>query len=169
MDYIHELADKIRKVNADNGFDAPTWDNLPIKVMLIVTEIDEGHQAIYKSTADTIQIELADMAIRVLDLLHGVWGVKWTTRKWPEDGFPTYGPLKPYEQVIWPTISFCCAAVEAWRKNDKKDTEIALTFALREIFVAAASMQINLFPEIEAKVAKNATRGHLHGKARADG
>lgn len=31
---LHDVAAWVRGVNESNGFDAPTWDNLPVKMIL---------------------------------------------------------------------------------------------------------------------------------------
>lgn len=166
---IYELAKSIRETNQKNGFDCPSWDNLPNKVMFAVTELDEGMDAITGDGDDPLSEELADTAVRILDVLYAVWGNDWADRTAGILNIHPEGVFQPGEVILWKPLRLLCKAVECWRHENKADTRIALEMALREVFAIGALIGHDLHVDIEWKNAKNATRGRLHGKARSEG
>lgn len=163
----HEQARRIREVNEANGFDAPTWENLPVKVMLVVTELDEGLQAVEPGGDDNLLEELADAAIRLVDILEAVNYGSWAARSSVYELESC--KFKPLETLLVPTLRWLCRAVEDWRKEKRTDAQICLEYALLEVRRVA----LGLFGEdaleelILIKTEKNAARGKLHGKARS--
>jgi len=107
---IKELAKSIRETNEKNGFDCPSWDNLPNKVMFAVTELDEGMDAISGEGKDPLHEELADTAVRILDILYAVWGDEWDDRT----GSPMQGHLHceatftPGQVLLWTPLRLLC-------------------------------------------------------------
>lgn len=167
---LKEMAEVIRETNRKNGFTRPSWDNLPIKVMMAVTELNEAMDAIKGEGEDPLIEELADTAIRVLDILESVWQHDWADR--------TVALLQtrlernlfePGEVALWRPLRMLCTAVESWRYENQGDTRISLEIALREVFTLALSLGVDLGTVIQWKNEKNATRGIRHGKARAEG
>lgn len=166
---IYELAKSIRETNEKNGFDKPTWDNLPTKVMFAVTELDEGMDAITGEGADPLTEELADTAIRILDILHSIWGDEWADRTTESKRVRCESVFEPGEVALWRPLRMLCKGVECWRHEKKSDVRIALEMALREVFVLGVKLGVDLQVDVEWKNAKNATRGLRHGKARSEG
>lgn len=167
---IYDLAKSIRETNEKNGFDRPTWDNLPVKLMLVVTELDEGVGAIRGYSDDPLTEELADAAIRILDVLYSVWDTSWSDRASSVAVEASHGLIfVPLEVLLWDVLRYLSQAVEFWRHENQDDSRIALEMALREVFIVAGKIGCKLDVIIEWKNAKNATRGKLHGKARSDG
>ena len=39
---LHDVAYSLSETASDNGFDCGTWDNLPVKIMMVVTELNEA-------------------------------------------------------------------------------------------------------------------------------
>lgn len=167
----HELAEWIRRVNQSNGFDAPTWDTLPTKLMLVVTELNEARDDVRGSGKDPLAEELADTAIRLLDILGAIWSGRWSFRGVTAVELNALGnPLfRSIEEVLWKPLSYVCVAVESWRHEKRDDTRIAIELALRETYAVAVAIGANMGDEIERKVKRNMERGRLHGKKRADG
>jgi len=161
-----EAAAEVCRVNDMNGFDRPTWDNLLSKSMLVVTELDEACTATKDSIADPLNEELADTAVRLLHILESVWPLDWNMRGYIQRHMSVYHPI---EILLWPIVHQICWAVEFWRKDKVHDTRICLEQALAKINELACRCGYDLFTEVIEKVAKNAKRGHLHGKKRSDG
>lgn len=168
---LHELAAWIRGVNEANGFDAPTWDTLPVKLMLVVTELNEARDGVRGTGADPLAEELADTAVRLIDILQAVWSGDWTPRGFTDAEQKLVGnPLfRPIEELLWKPLGYVCMAAESWRYNNRDDTRIAIELALRETFALGAAAGYVMFDQVCAKVKRNEQRGYLHGKARADG
>lgn len=169
---LHALARELRKVNVGNGFDPPTWETVPAKLMFTVTELDEGMEAIEGSGADPLGEELADAAIRILDILTTLWNDEWADRTQGlrrENPPSVIAAFQPGEVALWRPLRMVCKAVEAWRYDRRDDVRAGLELAVRELFVLAWKLGLDLAPEIAWKVQKNRGRGALHGKARSAG
>lgn len=166
---LHELAAEIHKVNRANGFDDPTWENLPTKLMLVVTELDEAAQSVKGVEYDPFPEELADVAIRTLDILTTLWPGDWCNRCAESPREPDRYQVQCAERTLWPLVHLLCRATEYWRYNNFTDVKITLEFLIQNLFRVATLYAIDLEYEIRVKVGKNAQRGHLHGKARSDG
>lgn len=167
---LHELAEKIRETNSSNCFDRPTWNTIPAKIMFAVTELNEGMDAIVGVGEDPLTEELADTAIRILDILHSVWGKDWADRTVDVlDLKHEGGVFEPGEVALWKPLRLLCRGVEAWRYERRSDVRIALELALRELFAFGIRLGVDLQVIIEWKNDKNASRGIRHGKVRAEG
>lgn len=173
MNELHELAARIRTTNDANGFDAPDWDRLLNKLMLAVTELHEAVEAVQGTGPDPLAEELADTAIRLVDILVAVWPGDWHDRRKPA---PQVRPrpetclcFDPIQVVLWKPLGMVCAAAESWRYDKRDDTRTAIELALRELFSLADRLGIDLMAEMERKVRRNAERGFRHGKVRGDG
>lgn len=162
--YQRELARDNLQVVIDNGFDAPTWETVPLRVMLVITEVDEGIDAILIGDGDPLPEELADIWIRLTGILVAIWGEdQWAVRYGFVEKKHVYESI---EVLMWPIVSQCCKAVEAWRKEHKSDTRIYLEMALKELAILALSLDVKLTTEIEKKLHKNRHREKFHGKAK---
>jgi hypothetical protein len=169
---VHETAAWIRGVNESNGFDAPAWDNLPVKMMLVVTELNEACDGVHGTGQDPLAEELADTAIRLLDILGSLWTGDWSDRRWGREVDRVARgnvQFQPIETVLWRPLRYCCLAVESWRHENRDDTRIAIELALRETLEIGRALKFDMAEEIERKVLRNMGRGQLHGKKRADG
>jgi NTP pyrophosphatase (non-canonical NTP hydrolase) len=167
-----EAADRVVEVNDANGFDRPTMENLPIKLMLVVTELEEARQATTGETTDPLNEELADVAVRLLHILQSMWPNDWHLRvqDWHyRNTIPRTNPFGQIEVLLWPILAQCCDAVESWRKKYEPDMQINVEYALAETLKLSRRLGYDLLEEIKTKVEKNAKRGHLHGKARPEG
>jgi hypothetical protein len=160
---LHKLAKECSEIAKQNGFDDPTWDTLPTKVMLVVTEIVEAIQA---SKPEELVEEFADIALRTLAILHCVWGDDWSTSRVEErrrhDHVLTF---QTRESLLFPVLNHLACAVDDWRHSRKVDAKIRLERALLELWRLADALKVDLYAACVAKCEKNKTRGHLHGKA----
>ena len=172
MGQLHTTAEHVDGIAKDNGFDPPTWENLPVKLMLVVTEMDEARDAVHGVGNDPLDEELADIAIRLLSILHSIWGNEWMDRVEGRKSRTARGHTTPYqtmETLMWPIMGHVCKAVEAWRHDNRRDTQQRVELALLETFRLADVLYIQLFEEIVNKSGKNEKRPHLHGKVQTEG
>ncbi len=163
---VDNLLRWIRTVNDTNGFDAPAWDTLPTKLMLVVTELHEAREAVRGYGEDPLSEELADTAIRLFDILGSVWSSHVTLEPLPPG---RYDPSQPIEEMLWRPLRFVCLAVEAWRRERRDHARSHIVMALREIYAMGEALGYSMDTEVRQKVAKNSEREYLHGKKRSDG
>jgi|GEM_PF-3860237 len=170
---LHDIAQRIRVINKANGFDAPSWQNLPTKMMMVVTELNEARTAICGLEQDPLAEELADTAIRLLDILGtiwpGDWAERWPTRDRSTEGLASNPCFQQIEVLLWKPLEYISMAVEAWRYEKQNDTRVSIELALSETFSLAFRLGFNMRFEIERKLKRNSQRGHLHGKNRSEG
>jgi hypothetical protein len=168
---LYVLAKQTSDVAAANGFDVPTFDNLPTKVAFAMTELFEAADAKDDRTAFTE--ELADAVMRILGILYPVWGDDWTASRVEQRRRPPPGAFcaafDPVEVLLFAPFRHLCRAVEDWRYNLRGDVKIDLELALLELWRLADSLGLDLDWSIEQKLEKNKGRGHLHGKVRSEG
>jgi hypothetical protein len=163
-----EAADRVVEVNDANGFDRPTMENLPTKLMFVVTELEEAARSVEPGPDDDpLNEELADIAVRLLHILQSMWPNDWHLRV--RDHPPRTHPFEQIEVLLWPILTQCCKATESWRKKHEVDTQIYIEYALAKTLKVSKSLGYDLLEEVKVKVEKNAQRGHLHGKARPEG
>lgn len=163
-DRWYAIAKRINDVNDANGWERPSKDNLPGKIMMVVTELWEAWEATQHYGYDPVHEEIADTSIRLLHILESLWPGEWVVRKsWvPRD--PIH--FTPIERVLWPVLDCACAAVEHWRHARDTDTRAALELALMHSISIATRLGRDPEKDITEKVDRNAKRGYLHGKKR---
>ncbi len=152
------LAERITEVNDDNGWDRPEFETLPIKLMLVSTELVEAVEATRVKGRECYTAELADTAIRLLHVLDSIWPSTWHVRSALE-----VDPFQSMEQIVWPVFSDMCKAVESWRHNNEVDARGWLEGAFANILSISDALDFDLYEEMSKKVEINATRGYLHG------
>lgn len=162
----HALAARAADGATAKGFDLPTWDNVPAKLAFVVTEIVEATEA---ETPEALIEELADIAIRLLGMIHvltdGDWCERMSTVRQPS-GVVVFQPLQLH---LWPILVRIRDALERWRKGDKRDCLICIELAILETERCAARLQIGLLSPIVRKLEKNEAREWRHGKAESVG
>lgn len=154
------FAEKIGEVNRANGWDVPNYGTIPAKVMMVVTELDEARDAAREIGDDTLAVELADIAIRILDILESVWPSDWSFRS----AVVGRRPWNSIEELLWPTLKRLCDSVEHWRRGEEASVLCSLELALKEVCHLAYTLGVRIEIEIEDKIKVNEVRGHLHGK-----
>jgi NTP pyrophosphatase (non-canonical NTP hydrolase) len=171
---VHHLAKWCREIADANGFQAPDWEtNFVHKVAYAITELDEAVDYIAGVTGageDPLEEELADTAIRILDLLGGIWGDSWCSRVEGRRPFSTRtSRFQPIQVLVWPIVGHLCKALEAYRHENRRQAQQRLELALLECYRVADLVGCNLTREIGLKCEKNEGRPKLHGKARSEG
>lgn len=160
------LASESAEIAVVNGFDPVTWEILPGRIMMIITELDE----MVGSAFDQAGKELADVLIRSIGLLHVLfptWTVRLYTpdsselgrlrRSTPDDGKPEL------ERELWWSVHHCSVCVKAWQRGDSTRVRRSLELIVYECFRLATMLSIDLMSETERKVEFNRTRPHRHG------
>ena len=168
MTMWHELAARSNQIATANGFDQPSWKNLPIKIMLIITELDEGVDYVNGGTGEPLSEELADATIRLLSILHALYEDAWHERS-PALSVPC-SPFQRPESLFWaPIVRPLCRAVETWRHDNAADTQTWLELTLTGLIAVAGALNIHLENEVLRKCVKNSQRPFRHGKVRSEG
>ena len=168
---LHELAAWIGSVNEANGFERPTWEKLPTKLMLVAAELNEAREAVRGTCPDPLPEELADTIVRLLDILGALWTDDWAACRVQESKHVVQSnPLfRSIEELLWAPLNYVCMAAEHWRYNNRDDTRIAVELALRDTWALGEALRFDMHEQVCSKVKRNAQRGLLHGKKRADG
>jgi NTP pyrophosphatase (non-canonical NTP hydrolase) len=165
---LKQIAKECDDIAAANGFERPDWDNIVAKLAFTITELDEARDGARGQGADPLPEELADVAIRLLSALHGMWGDNWGDRVTHRHPKPI-DTWTPVEVLLWPILGNICKAIEARRHDARSRVCQWIELALLETFRLADALGIDLNAEVVAKCEKNRGRGHLHGKAYAAG
>ena len=160
-----DMATRINEVNDANGWDRPTLETLPMKLMIVVTELDEAVMGSIGLGKDPLNEELADVAIRLLHILESVWPDSWTLR----NSVLNMNLYQNIEVSLWPIVHWLCSATEYWRSDKSLDTRISLETALSATRRIARTLGFDLVADIKQKTERNAERGHLHGRAKSAG
>lgn len=64
---LNDVAMRIAEWRLRKGFDT-SWDNLPMKLMLTVSELGEAMEGYRKNDVENVHEEIADTMIRLLDI-----------------------------------------------------------------------------------------------------
>lgn len=162
---LHELAEECDRIVLVNGFDPHIWEYAALKVAWVFTEIDEAIDASIGVGEDPLEEELADIAIRLLSLLHGLTEGKWHDRITNRKPYVKRTPYQPIESLLYPIGSHCAKALESWRNENRSDFVSHLELSLKETFDLASILNFDLISSILAKNEKNKSRGERHDKA----
>lgn len=171
----HQLARTCEEIAVANGFAPATWEEtFPHRVGFAITELDEAQDAAYGRGDDTFGVELADVAIRILATLNGVWGDDWCERingRYSgydrETGLPPGTRFKSVEQHLWPLLKWLTRALDCWAKDNQRDAQQCLELCLLDLFRLADRLSIRLIGLIDEKCEVNRKRAERHGKVRA--
>jgi len=162
----NNVAAVCRYIETANGFTGAKHDGLLPKLMLVVTEIDEGMQYFYSNEGDPLHEELADAAIRLMAAIHdwtdGNWNMRHPLIEVHERTM--YEKNQPLQKQMLEIIHFLCLAAEHWRHNKDEDTVISMEQALMKIFYTAENFGYDLWVHVIEKCYINTTRPYLHGK-----
>lgn len=167
---VNELSREIREINEANGwregnpFDWSDRHKIPSALALIHSEVSEAWLGLVNTGPENYAEELADVMIRILDMLEGlgmdVAGVV-------ASGFDLYPCDEDDDESTLNALHFRISeALEGFRKNDKTRFEDAIGEACAIVFDLCRFAEIDLAAEIKAKLAKNRERGHRHGGKR---
>ena len=168
----HQLARTCEEIAVANGFAPADWETFPHRIGFAITELHEAREAAHGRGDDKLSVELADVAIRLLATLGGVWGDDWCERingrysQWI-DGRPPGTRHQSIEQHLWPTLGWLTRALDEWAEDNQRDAQQCVELALLEVFRLADLLTIRLIGVIDQKCEVNRHRAERHGKVRA--
>ena len=118
-------------------------------------------QAFLRMVKDTVEDEIADAVIRLLDLLgyfidrYGLpdWKVNYGIELYGEDGIPHM-----LTDALMPIVTDLCIA------DEKCDPTMGLLNSIKSLELLCDHLGIDLMAHIDLKLKYNATRPALHGK-----
>jgi hypothetical protein len=162
-----ELAERIWATNEANGWDvaiAADWDTnkrkLAEKIALIHSELSEAWQGAIDGDEANYLEELADVAIRILDLLEGLHPLEGL-RRWFEADVETFNLVHRSEQIATVHLKIS-EALEYLRKGTLEQFTGQLIVVFRNVADMATSSRL-LFDAMVAKNEVNRQRGFRHG------
>lgn len=170
--WLHELAAEAHETAKARGFEPPNWENFYTKMAMVATEIVEVEEAMDAPLRSPTGIgyELADVALRTLDILHCLAGPEgWSTR-FVDVGRPLtpphcgLGPFEPPGEMTKPLRRYWRAAVEAVRHGQGSLAIDNLVRLLEATFELADRLGLPLRAHITLKNDINKNRPHLNGK-----
>lgn len=167
---VNELSREIREINETNGWRTTKpfeWEDtykVPAILALIHSEVSEAWIGLVNTGMENYAEELADVMIRILDMLEGlgmdVAGVV-------ASGFDMWSFDDDDDESTLNALHFRISeALEGFRKNDKTRFEDAIGEACAIVFDLCRFAEIDLAAEIRAKLEKNRQRGYRHGGKR---
>lgn len=165
---LHELAAACEVLAKAKGWDPCTIDNFVGKIGVAFTEIAEADDEAGSGTVAAVHEEVADITVRVLSVLHGCWGQRWSDRT----TFRHKHARTAYEPVLMilrPTFKSLAKAIQFWRKGNDDDARVSLEIAVLELYRVSDRMGFDLTVEILRKLEVNKGRPPLHGNRRSLG
>jgi NTP pyrophosphatase (non-canonical NTP hydrolase) len=165
MSKLHGLAEQAETSAIARGFDPCIWENMPGKIAFVLTEVVEACESVTSSRADLIE-ELADIALRTLAILHGVYGNDWCPRNYSTNVGSTFESMPV---LLYPIARNLGNAVNWWRDDAKLDAKVCLEYVISELYSLATNLGEDLTQAIIRKSTKNADRPKLHGHVRSLG
>lgn len=176
--YVHGallmLAERVHATSVEKGFDPPSWDNFLAKTALVYTEVDELVEALRIATGDSSdsEMELADIAIRVMSMLHCLapeFG-GWSDGRILDDEKQMRRFFDP-DSVVRPIREHLRGAIKSYRKGNRRDAVLHLELALLETFRVHARLYAphDLVRAIVEKNTFNRSRPFRHGNQESVG
>jgi hypothetical protein len=161
------LAEMIWSTNEANGWDvaiAADWDSnkrkLAEKIALIHSELSEAWQGSIDGDEANYLEELADVAIRILDVLEGLHPLEGM-RRWFEAEVEPFNLLHRSEQIATVHLKIS-NALEYLRKGTLEQFSGQLIVVFRNVEDMATSSLL-LYDAMVAKNEVNRNRGFRHG------
>ena len=151
--------DKIAEIIAvrdEKGWDRTAWDNFPVRMMAIMSEVVEIELS---ESIEEFELELADVAIYVLSILHDFGHdssgrtIAYGSRQWGMSLADATFPLRNKVRE----------AYERWRRNEQKDALICLELLMLELLYVAHSFGVDIDQAIEDKLNVLRSRDVRHG------
>lgn len=168
---LHETAQRCSQIAKEHGFDECTWENFPNKLMFVVSEIKEAVEAMESMEGHTnyeVGEELADVAIRTLQLVESLWP-GWSAERVTKRTVQSKTAFLMPQVMVWPMLRYAVEALESWRNEQRADAQQCLELLLLELWRVADRLNIDLYGFVQLKMDKNEKRPMLHGKKRSDG
>ena len=165
-------AERASRIAAEKGWQRSSWDeNFLAKLTLVRGELDEATDAALSAMDrsrptrdDSVELhtkyghELADVAIRLLTIIHDIWGDDWAHASIEQRPPMTFGPFCEPDVLFRPMRRSLRSAEEQWRKGTDASKDFAcgaLEDALGELFGAASASCVWLGHAIRHKQSFN--------------
>lgn len=172
---LHYWAKDCAEAATVREFQTTTWENLPGKLMFVVSELVEFEEAFEYLRAATTQArvdellinmneELADAAIRILSTMHDLFGSTWSRGRVENRRRLARVPAYTCDELLRPIRKHLVGALEFWRDDARSDVMIHLELALLNTFRAGDALGADMIEEIANKQAKNKARPPKHGR-----
>lgn len=165
---LNALSSEIREINEANGWregDRFRWDDphkIPSALCLIHSEISEAWIGLEHEGEENYVEELADIAIRVLDMIDGIGSDPSLVVPWGMDIFPC--PCDEDDEKMLLTLhQWTTEALEAFRKGNPAKFPGYLGAVMVAVLDICRFRGFALSAAIRAKLAKNRERGYRHG------
>lgn len=168
---LHETAKSCIRIADAHGFDTCTWENLPTKLMFVVSEIEEACEAMESMDGHTnyeVGEELADIGIRTMVMIETLWP-DWSTGRIEQRKLQNKTAFMSPQRMLWPMLRYAVGALSSWRIEERKDAQQSLELLLLELWRVGDRMRIDLDGFVQLKMDKNEKRPMLNGKKRSEG
>jgi len=173
---LRAFAIRVGATAAAKGWDQPTWENLPGKLMLVVTEVDEAVESAeapanqdydrhFQRTYRWDPSELADIIIRTIDILNTLWPEAWDTALLSHHELQRpFAYTQPPTGIGWSFVRTLSGAMEYWRHSDREMVRKRLQDVVMLARYVALAQGTDLDAALVAKADINDKRPPLHGK-----
>lgn len=150
-DQVKHIALLAEQMATGKGFDPCTWDNLPSKMAFVQGEVDK---ALAATSSEEFVLELADVGLRLLALMHGALAADFSPR------VPTLREVQmatPHaglgvDDALQAVRRHLSGAVQSWRDDNVGESRISLELALYHLFICSARAGTNLVGSMSAKL-----------------
>lgn len=162
MSPYEAMATKAVEYRDAKGYAATTWDNLPIRLACILSEIEELTEALEDGNMSAVRMESADVAMYAFSCLRDLYDGQWTMRDRYHGGPRIHAAPS---ELTKPLRREARGAFEAWRKGQHKDVMIRLELllcALMDLRFRVLKL-VSLGCDISTKINMSASRPMLHG------
>lgn len=166
---VNELSREIMEINAANGWRTTKpfeWEDtykVPAILALIHSEVSEAWIGLTQVGRDNYAEELADVVIRILDMLEGL---AFDAEKVIREQLNWLDPDDDDGEALLSLHFMISEALEGFRKDNRGKFATSIGVATVIVFDLCIKSEIDLAAAIKAKLAKNRERGYRHGGKR---
>lgn len=160
-------APQIVKTRSELGFHAATWDKLPIRLIGILSEIDDVEAALRAdlTSSGVLGLELSDVVLYTVSVLQDIYGDVWGSKDTLNRSISKYND----PSILCAQVRKCTMRAYAeWRRDHRTGVQRSLEELLWSLNSLANALDVNLLDYVELKLQENAKRSHLHGGKNPD-
>lgn len=158
---LRGLVPTLLKMRDEKGWAPNTWDKLGIRVASLYSECVELELGIEEGGMRFACTELADICMYALVMLEDLWPGGWAIRS------PAQRAARPTHRhpavLTQPLRARIRAVYEHWRREQHRDTQIALEHVVLECIYLARDHAIDLPACVHRKITLNQARPVRHG------